>query len=133
MNLLQAIRRRRRYLVSRVLGLLGAVWLGMVLQPCLMAAEMGMDDCPHCPMSMPDGCAGASSTDCNYVDRVDYDGRISKVKPGSPLPDHHMGFPAAVSAGFAVNARACATGPPADGAADKPTPPLNVLYCVYLN
>ena len=109
--------------------MLAVVWLGMVLQPCLMAAEMpaNMDDCPHCPMPMPeDSGAGA----CTYVDHVDYDGRTPHTKLVNEQADDHVVFLAAAT-DFQLPKHACGTGPPT-AALDLPTPPLNVLFCVYL-
>jgi hypothetical protein len=89
MNPLQAIRKRRRRLVSQVLGGLAVVWLGMVLQPCLMAAEMAMDGhCPHCPAPTAESCDGAVSNGCKYNDRVDYDGRSAYSKLAKKTLDH---------------------------------------------
>ncbi len=136
MNLLQAIRKRRRRWVSQVMGLLGVVWLSMVLQPCLMAADMGgMDgmggDCPHCPTPMTQGCG--SSGECTYIDRVDYDGRTPHVKPANDLPDQNPELFGALATPIPLPGEVCATGPPSGAGPDLPTPPLNILFCVYLN
>ena len=137
MNLLQPIRKRSRRWVPRVLGPLAVVWLSMVLQPCLMAAEMhggmdgGMDgDCPHCPTPMQQDCGAGA---CTYVDRVDYDGRTPQVKLANVQPDDHPVLLATLETDLPLLTRACSTGPPPDTTSDLPTPPLNVLYCVYLN
>ena len=133
MNLLQPIRERSRRWVPRFTGTLAVVWLGMVLQPCLMAAEMagGMDgDCPHCPTPMQRDCGTAA---CTYVDRVDYDGRTPQVKLANVQPDDHPVLFAILATGLPLPTGACSTGPPPDATSDLPTPPLNVLNCVYLN
>jgi hypothetical protein len=134
MNPLQAIRKRRRRLVSQVLGGLAVVWLGMVLQPCLMAAEMAMDGhCPHCPAPTAEGCDGAVSNGCRYIDRVDYDGRSAYSKLAKKTLDHSPALFAALALEHVQPANACATGPPYGAARYLPSPPINVLYCVYLN
>lgn len=141
MNLLQPIRNRSRRWVPRIMAPLAVVWLSMVVQPCLMAAEMdgqmdgAMDGqmdghCPHCPTPMQQDCASGA---CTYVDRVDYDGRTPQVRlANAPLDDHPVLF-ATLAAVFSLPTGACSTGPPLDATSDLPTPPLNVLFCVYLN
>ncbi len=137
MNLLQPIRKRSRRWVPRVLGPLAVVWLSMVLQPCLMAAEMDgqmdgqMDgDCPHCPTPMQQDCAAGA---CTYVDRVDYDGRTPQVKLANVQPDDHPVLLSALEIDLPLPTGACSTGPPPDVTSDPTSPPLNVLFCVYLN
>ena len=141
MNLLQPIRKRSRRWVPRVMGPLAVVWLSMVLQPCVMAAEMGgamggqmggqMDgNCPHCPTPMQQDCAAGA---CTYVDRVDYDGRTPYVRLANTQPDDHPVLFATLATGLPLATGACSTGPPLDATSALPTPPLNVLYCVYLN
>ena len=137
MNLLQPIRNRSRRWVPRVMGPLAVVWLSMVLQPCVMAAEMGgamggqMDgNCPHCPTPMQQDCAAGA---CTYVDRVDYDGRTPYVRLANAQPDDHPVLFATLAPGLPLATGACSTGPPLDSTSALPTPPLNVLYCVYLN
>ncbi len=129
MNLLQPIRERSRRWVPRLTGALAVVWMGMVLQPCLMAAEMD-GDCPHCPTPMQQDCAAGA---CTYVDRVDYDGRTPQVKLANVLPDDHPVLLSILEIDLPLLAGACSTGPPPDATSDLPTPPLNVLNCVYLN
>ncbi len=133
MNLLQPIRRRSRRWVPRVMGPLAVVWLSMVFQPCLMAAEMGGQmggDCPHCPTPMQQDCAAGA---CTYVDRVDYDGRTPQVRLANAQLDDHPVLFATLTTGLPLPTGACSTGPPSDATSDLPTPPLNVLFCVYLN
>jgi hypothetical protein len=137
MNPLRFIRRRRRGLVTQLLAMLGVVWLNMVLQPCLMAAEMDADmdmtgPCPHCPAPMTDDCDGAASNGCTYVDSVDYDGRSPHSKLAKKV-DHGFGAIAAFPAPCSHPASRWATGPPRDADPHLPAPPINVLYCVYLN
>ncbi len=141
MNLLQPIRNRSRRWVPRVMGPLAVVWLSMVLQPCVMAAEMAAEmggamggqmdgNCPHCPTPMQQDCAAGA---CTYVDRVDYDGRTPYVRLANTQPDDHPVLFATLTTGLPLATDACSTGPPLDATSALPTPPLNVLYCVYLN
>ena len=135
MNPLRALRKRRRPLAAQMLAMLGVVWLNMVLQPCLMAAEMDMDmtgPCPHCPSTMTEDCAGATSNGCTYVDRIDYDGRGPHSKLAKKL-DHFFITPTVLPIAYSHAASNCATGPPRDVGLHPPAPPLNVIYCVYLN
>lgn len=134
MNALHAIRKRRRPLVAQVLGVLGIVWLGSAFQPCLMAAEMDMTGpCPHCPAPAAGDCESAVPMSCGHLDQLDHDGR----GPGSKILKKQLAQSALPPASFPVQlrgtARGCATGPPPGPAAGADRPPLNVLYCVYLN
>ncbi len=132
MNLLQRLHKRCRRSVPPLMGMLAVVWLGMVLQPCVMAAEMN-GDCPHCPTPMEQGCGGGASEGCTYIDRVDYDGRTPQVKPPHEAPDETPVFVAISAAPYALGMEICSTGPPPYATSDLPTPSLNVLFCVYLN
>ena len=135
MNPLRAIRKRRRSLTTRVLAMLGVVWLNMVLQPCLMAAEMDMDmtgPCPHCPAPMTDDCDGAASNVCTYFDQVDYDGRSPHPKIVKKV-DYGFVALAASPAEHLHSASTCATGPPPAAELHPPAVPIHILHCVYLN
>ena len=137
-----------------MLGVFAIVWLNMALQPCAMAFGGGGDhDCVHCPpVQAEEGSAhGAHHQDdsddadsvsspcdmgvsqCAFGDDFNYDGRILKVKvkdaPGDvPLaiaPGIAEVSLAAISPAIPCNSiRSCVPGEP---------PPLNVLYCVYLD
>ena len=111
--------------------MLAVVWLGMVIQPCLMAADMG-DHCPGCPTPMTDGCAGVFEG-CTYIDPVDYDGRALYTKLTDRTPDENPALFATLAAQVPVPKNSCATGPPPGTEFDLLSPPLNVLFCVYLN
>jgi len=135
MNPLREIRKRRRPLVTQTLAMLAAVWLNMVLQPCLMAAEMDMDmtgPCPHCPAPVTDDCDGAASSGCTYVDRIDYDGRSPQSKLAKSVDHSFIAF-AVLPEQYSHAGSSCATGPPRDADVHLPSPPLNVVYCVYMN
>lgn len=70
-----ALRRLRRSLASLAVAAFLAVWVGMAMAPCLMAAERVLGiDCPHCPDPPP--ChEDAGSGRCSYIDGYDFDGR----------------------------------------------------------
>jgi len=135
MNLLRALRKRRRPLTARILAMLGVVWLNMVLQPCVMAAQTDMSmpgPCPHCPAPMSEDCDGVPANVCTYFDQVDYDGRIPHPKIIKKV-DYGFVAVAALPAAHLHSASACATGPPPDTELRLPAVPINVLHCVYLN
>lgn len=134
-NPFRALRRRRRPLVVQTLAMIGVVWLNMVLQPCLMAAEMDVDmsrPCPHCPAPMSDDCDGAASNVCTYFDSVDYDGRSPLAKAAKKVHDTFLAL-AASPVERPYPASTSATGPPPAAEARPPAVPINVLHCVYLN
>ena len=125
------------------------VCLNLALQPCAMAMGGELDhDCPHCPPSESQRhhghhgstveevdqtpCASAAD-DCSLGDDFNYDGRNTQVK----LKDLPNDVPFAISdlidtvaaARFVDLQGICPTrSPPPDS-----SPPLNVLYCVYLD
>jgi len=122
----------------------------MALQPCAMA--MGADDdhdCPHCPPTLAehhDGHAMSSdalaghdmpcatrAADCSVSDEYSVDGRTGQLK----LNDVPSDWPVAILpfAEFLADIQPKRT-------TDKPlkvshppgsSPPLNILYCVYLD
>jgi len=127
-----------------VLGLLAMVWLNIIILPCAMAFQGGQL-CPHCPpadehemaahhghgemQSQPPGTMAQS--ECCDQQAASVDSRSAKLqaKPASDLVF------VTVTAIPALPARAraqrhCAADPP-----DTPgvSPPLHVLFCVYLD
>ena len=123
----------------------------MALQPCAMAfGGASESDCLHCPPAhadvdsshaahhSDDSDSGSSQNDmcasqCAFVDDFNHDGRILKVKvkdaPGDVLLAIAPGIAevslAATSPAIPCNnLRSWLPGDP---------PPLNVLYCVYLD
>lgn len=131
-----------------VLALLSVLWLNMAVLPCAMAFQ-GDDDCPHCPPAEQHGekhamaahhghgqaearpsCA-TEQTECCDVIAASIDARSGKLdyKPASdavfvtaPPPDHSS--PRLAAMGHA------ATDPPDIVGS---SPPLHVLFCVYLD
>jgi len=126
-----------------VLGLFVAVWLNLALQPCAMALEVD-HDCPHCPpaheheMASHHGHGGSKAeapcasmqSQCGELDDVSLDGRTGQLKVKDVIE-----LPVAVTYDLPAPAVAVArqirysTGPPHNGGV---SPPLNVLFCVYL-
>lgn len=131
----------------RALGFFVVVWLNLALQPCAMAQD-GDRGCPHCPPEMDhsgmSGHAGGTHStspgvpcaldafDCMLADDYSYDGRGGQ-KPLKDAPD----------SGSAVILETRILVPdlrrlPAPGAVRHKfvtpgtSPPLNVLFCVYL-
>lgn len=146
---LATIRQRQTPLARRALGLFVLAWLNIALQPCAMA--MGgddSDDCPRCPMShtgqhndhstsapakvertMP--CA-SDVDDCNPLETINVDSRTASYK----LKDMPSDLPVAMLPSATLladadyrevrDASSIKYRPPDN------SPPLNVLYCVYL-
>lgn len=133
----------------RALGMFVVVWLNLALQPCAMA--MGGDDdhdCPHYPPShtqrheghemssdttadhdMP--CA-TGATDCTAFDAVNVDARSGGLKlkdTSNDQPDVIGPFAAFIA--DTGPSRTVVVEPPSSHPPDF-SPPLNVLYCVYL-
>ena len=137
MNILAAIRRRHRRWIPRLATLLAVAWLGMLWQPCAMA--MGMDAgsghaqhaCAHCPAPQHTDCEDAADK-CTYADRFDADRRTAKLKSGAGLEDvQHIVLPSCHAAWLPLpswgDARLTVN------AIAPPGPPLNILFCAYLN
>jgi hypothetical protein len=145
LSLLANIRHQQKTWARRALGLFVAVWLNLALQPCAMALESMQDkDCAHCPpaqmqehggmhASMVDEmpCADAA-TDCSFSEDLNHDGRSGQLK----LKDAQIDTPVAIApreftlfngspASFQLRPRYASVHAAA-------SPPLNVLYCVYL-
>jgi hypothetical protein len=76
---MNSFRRHRRSIAGLVASLFLAVWAGMVMAPCLMAAEPILGGlCPHCP-EPPPPCHDDGGAGCTYVDGYDFDGRTPAV------------------------------------------------------
>lgn len=140
--MLAKIRQHQTAWARRVLALFAVVWVSMAIQPCAMA--MGDDsDCPHCPPAMVgehhDGQMSSGAMpcmdggDCDNFDQFNYDGRSAKLKFEPALVDLFVG---AVSLSDLMPANRRDEFLPLtfdDGAGPGIPPPLNVLYCVYLD
>jgi hypothetical protein len=130
--------------------MLVVVCLTMTLQPCAMAMGGGGDhDCPHCRQShtqqhnghniSSDAMAGhdlpcaTGAADCDSVDEISVDTRSGQFKLTDTLPD----LPVAVisSEPWFADKRAVAVTvvAPINDCPPGVSPPLNILYCVYLN
>jgi len=128
----------------RALGLLTIVWLNMVILPCAMAFQGG-ELCPHCPpadehemsahhghsdmQSQPSG-AMAESGCCDQQDAsVDARGAKPQPKPASEVV--FVTAPAVPRLPVRAPAqRHCVADPPGTSGV---SPPLHVLFCVYLD
>jgi hypothetical protein len=134
---------------ARLFGLFAAVWVGLALQPCAIAA-VSENDCPHCPPQaeqaampheshhdhaaedIPDDPPNCDSlgADCCDVDEATVNVRVDPTK----VDDQPTGLPASVPTSHPD------PGPcegPGNGA-EPPEPPagsvpLHVLKCVYLD
>lgn len=137
--------RKARSANRGVLGLFAAVCLNLVIQPCAIAMA-GDSDCLHCPpaageeMAAHHGHHAAAETDeapcaaleapCGDLDGVSLDQRGGQAKtkfsgdtsaaPVTELPAVEL---------FRTEIQAAAAGPPGT---TRASPPLNLLYCVFL-
>lgn len=145
MSYLARIRKQHRSWGRSALGLFAAVWLNLALQPCAMAYEVENDhECPHCPPTEMQGhhdvhagmdaempCADGLS-DCGLDSDFSHDARggQSKLKTG------HSDTPVAIIAAeipAPIQSLARQRSPPRITTAHLgASPPLHVLYCVYL-
>lgn len=128
----------------KVLGLLTVLWLNMAVLPCAMAFESS-ETCPHCPpadeheMASHHGhieaqaeppCASVQAECCDLVDAsVDTRGGKLKVKPASEVV--LATAPAIFELPLRTSAQRHVTSDPPDIAGSSP--PLHVLFCVYLD
>ena len=134
MNVLSAIRRRKKAWIRRLAAPIVAVWLTMAWQPCVMAMDAGMDHehrCEHCPPPEIDHCHEVVSHDCKDEDRFSADLRAAKAKSAddakhAPVPLAAPGQPHRL---LALTARVCLAHP----ATAPPAPPLPILFCSWLN
>jgi len=134
------IRKQQRSWGRGALGLFVAVWLNLALQPCAMAYSMDVEQPPmqmhehggmHGDMVEPMPCADGL-TDCSIVDDVNHDARDGQLK----LKDTAGDMPAAIalqeiSLPFRAPTDTLLRPRYTSGHAGA-SPPLHVLYCVYL-
>ncbi len=151
LNTQSKIRQARTPWARRVLGLFVVVCLNMALQPCAMAFGGGVEsDCVHCPPALTEEGAShrmhpaddadgrtascdMSMSQCAVGNDVNIDSRTSTIK----IKDAPADTPLAIAPAIAVPElteysaslpqlciRSYLPGDP---------PPLNVLYCVYLD
>lgn len=128
------------------------IWLNLVLQPCAMALGGESDHkCPRCPpkqehndhamrhgqmpghdMAHNEMPCATDATDCSLFDELNYDGRIAKLEVNDAPTDCPIAIDTwGVSDANLIPAQYrgwySSRSPPRGK-----TPPLNVLYCVYL-
>ena len=130
----------------RALGLFVAVWLNLAMQPCAMAYEAQDDHgCPHCPPAethehgemhggmdetMP--CADGAA-DCALDEGWSHDGRSGTVKlKDAPVDALIAIVPQEPALQFLQTGRTTLI-PYRTPAHAGASPPLHVLYCVYLD
>lgn len=134
---------------TRFLGLFAALWVGLALQPCAVAA-VAEHDCPHCPPQAEEAAVPQKShcdpvaraepvespqCDAMQADCCDLEQGTLNVRVDNPDGDgENAAFPASEPAPYPDPGR-CAnpgleTGPPEPCGAPVP---LHVLKCVYLD
>jgi hypothetical protein len=144
------IRHPRTPWARRVLGTFVVVCLNMALQPCAMAFGGGENDCVHCPPaliedgsshsmhhaddsdSMSTNCATGISQ-CTVGDDISIDSRTSTIKVKDAPTDSVLAIapamPVLALAEYSpLLAQLCIRS-----YLPGEQPPLNVLYCVYLD
>jgi len=137
-------RGRPAVLRQYVLGLLAIVWLNMAILPCAMAFQ-GDEDCPHCPpaedqemashhehgeASAETSCA-TSQPDCCDAMAASVDVRGSKLefKPASDVVLITAPVPTRLPTSVLGHRHGALDPPRIVGS----SPPLHVLFCVYLD
>jgi len=147
---LSTIRQKSTRRSRSAFALFAVVWLNMALQPCVMALEKVDDhDCPGCPPATGEEISahGAresgqskaasspcmiSTAECAQIDSFSHDGRTTTVKAKDVQSDAPFDVVSSLDALSsaqvpATNYRICdSPGLPGN------SPPLNILYCVYL-
>lgn len=130
-----------------LLGVLGVLWLNMAVLPCAMAFQ-GDDDCAHCPpeekhenhhemaahhdhaQTEPEHTCATASVECCDVMAANVDARSGKLdyKPAPDVAFATAPLPSDGNSRHASIVEATADPPVIGGS----SPPLRVLYCVYL-
>jgi len=137
---------RSRFAARRrsVLGLAAVLWLNMAALPCAMAFQSA-DLCVHCPP--PDehepaahhghgtdqtGPTGATmQSDCCDLEDAKADSRVNKLEAKPVSAVVFVTAPATVELPTRIaGQRHCAADPPG---LRGTSPPLHVLFCVYLD
>lgn len=134
MNLLAAIRRRKKAWIRRLAAPIVAVWLTMAWQPCIMAMDAGMDHehhCEHCPPPEIDHCHDVVRHDCEDDDFFSADLRAAKAKSADDTKLAQVTLAASERPQrlLLLQDQSCLAYP----ATAPPAPPLPVLFCSYLN
>ena len=128
-----------------VLGLIAVLWLNMAVLPCAMALEGG-GDCPHCPppaveheMAVHHGhgddhakpsCATMQSQ-CGELEEASIDTRGSKLELKPTFEMVFISTPPIAPLSAGMQGRITCSSDPPDISGSSP--PLNVLFCVYLD
>ena len=134
MNLLAAIRRRKKAWIRRLVAPVAAVWLTMAWQPCVMAmgADAGHEHrCEHCPPPKIEHCDDVVRHDCSDEDRFSADLRAAKAKSADDTKLAQIALAASDRPQrlLVLKAQRCLANP----ATAPPARPLPILFCSYLN
>ena len=136
-------RRKRTTLNRKVLGLLSVLLLNMAVLPCAMAFE-SEEPCSHCPpveeqqmashhghgeVDAEPSCATAQLECCDLAAAsIDTRGNNLQIKPTSDVVFIVAPVTAILPARASVQRHVASDPPDISGT----SPPLHVLYCVYL-
>ena len=147
---------RQKQTATKVIVIFAVIWFNLLIQPCAIASgnSAGGQDCCCCPQSNADDHRGqkdaeaeaafanvegagadceSGAADCGASREANNDGRPVQVKL-KDVPSNTSAFLLdSAAVGSAVDAspdgiQHATSNPPSTSA-----PPLNVLYCVYLN
>lgn len=137
------VRRKPAALKSKILGLVAVLWLNTVLLPCAMAFE-SEEPCPHCPpdedhqmashhghgeLDAKPSCATALLECCDLAAAsIDTRGSNLQFKPTSDIVFIAAPVTTDLPARAWVQQQIASDPPDISGT----SPPLHVLYCVYL-
>jgi len=137
-------RREPAALKRKVLGLLAVLWVNTALLPCAMAFESS-NNCPHCPpaeeqqttshhghgeVDAKPSCATAQSECCDLAAAsIDSRGSNLQIKPASDVVFIAAPVTAVLLARALVQRHVAPDPPDIFGS----SPPLHVLFCVYLD
>jgi hypothetical protein len=107
--------------------------MSILLQPCALSMSLASEHCPACPVTEIPECESTIRPDCVLADPYSAEPRSTQFKP-EYVP---LDLPVAIESTFyetASNNAATAYSSPVTRSGFYPGgPPLNVLYCVYLN
>jgi hypothetical protein len=156
MNHRSAARSGSAALTRSVWSLLAVLWLNMAVLPCAMAFESSDHDCPHCPPADERQMAGRHShgdeqqmagghkhgderaqlpgaktkSQCCDLDEASIDTRTGKLKVKDSGDVEFFASPAIIESPTWCTGHVATTADPPDICGSSP--PLHVLYCVYL-
>lgn len=150
LNLLTTIRQKPDPWTRRVFSLFVVLWLNMALQPCVMAFGDANDHgCPGCPLPSTEDISSHSAneagdsdlnasmcavgtSECALVDDINYSGRAISVSAEDAPGDMPVGIASSVDVNSPAEYSFARPGVGDTSFLPGASPPLHILYCVYL-